>query len=372
MATTPFAVNPFLSAHLIALATKYKVVLCVNVEAYTLTPSINDSVEVIHIPFARKIDPLRDLKNLFQLLILFGKIKPLSIHSITPKAGLLAMLAGYLRRVPNRWHIFTGQVWVTRKGWGRFLLRALDRLIVLLASKVFADSDSQCRFLVDEGLVDRGAIGMLGTGSIAGVDLQRFTVDSSARRILRQQLGAEDEACVFLFMGRLAQDKGVFDLVQAFKQVANADQSAQLWMVGPDEESLLSSLQQVGSDCAAQIRWPGETAEPEKYMAAADILMLPSYREGFGSVIIEAAACGIPAISYRINGVIDAVVDGATGILVQVGSVQGLVAAMRIVGKDVELRSSLGFRARERAMRDFSSQTVTSAWLKHYHDELGA
>ena len=372
VATTPFAVNPFLSAHLVALSGKYKVVLCVNVEAYELIPSLADSVKVVHIPFARKMNPLRDLINLFQLLTLVGHVKPLSIHSITPKAGLLAMLAGYLRRVPNRWHTFTGQVWVTRKGWSRFLLKALDRLIVTLATKVFADSESQWRFLVVAGLVDRDGIGMLGAGSIAGVDLQRFKVDPIARRRLRQQMGSVEEACVFIFVGRLARDKGVFDLVQAFKKVADKGESVELWMVGPDEEGLLSSLQHAGSGCMAPIRWPGKTAEPEKYMAAADVLVLPSYREGFGSVIIEAAACGIPAIAYRIDGVIDAVVEDETGILVQAGSVQDLVAAMKAIHKDGQRRSHLGDRARKRAERDFSSQAVTAAWLKHYRDALGA
>ena len=372
VATTPFAVNPFLSAHLVDLSDKYKVVLCVNVEAYELLPSLADSVKVVHIPFARKMNPLRDLINLFQLLILVGQIKPLSIHSITPKAGLLAMLAGYLRRVPNRWHTFTGQVWVTRKGWSRFLLKALDRLIVTLATKVFADSESQCRFLVVEGLVDRDGIGMLGAGSIAGVDLQRFKVDPIARRRLRQQMGAVEEACVFIFVGRLARDKGVFDLVQAFEKMADTVASVEMWMVGPDEEGLLPSLQLAGSGCLAPIRWLGKTSEPEKYMAAADVLVLPSYREGFGSVIIEAAACGIPAIAYRIDGVIDAVVEDVTGILVPVGSVHDLVAAMNAIHQDDNRRSHLGDCARKRAEQEFSGQVVTAAWLKHYHDALGA
>ena len=372
VATTPFAVNQFLSDHLVALSGKYKVVLCVIVEAYELIPSLADSVKVVHIPFARKMSLLRDLINLFQLLILVWQIKPLSIHSITPKAGLLAMLAGYLRRVPNRWHTFTGQVWVTRKGWSRFLLKALDRLIVTLATKVFADSESQCRFLVVEGLVDRDGIGMLGAGSNAGVDLQRFKVDPIARRRLRQQMGAVEEACVFIFVGRLARDKGVFDLVQAFKKMADTVASVEMWMVGPDEEGLLPSLQQAGSGCLAPIRWLGKTSEPEKYMAAADVLMLPSYREGFGSVIIEAAACGIPAIAYRIDGVIDAVVEDVTGILVPVGSVHDLVAAMNAIYQDGNRRSNLGDRARKRAEQEFSGQVVTAAWLKHYHDALGA
>ena len=213
---------------------------------------------------------------------------------------------------------------------------------------------------------------MLGAGSIAGVDLQRFKVDPIARLRLRQQMGAVEEACVFIFVGRLARDKGVFDLVQAFKKVADTGESVELWMVGPDEEGLLSSLQHAGSGCTAPISWPGKTAEPEKYMAAADVLVLPSYREGFGSVIIEAAACGIPAIAYRIDGVIDAVVEDETGILVQAGSVQDLVAAMNAIHKDGHRRSHLGDRARERAERDFSSQAVTAAWLKHYRDALGA
>ena len=107
-------------------------------------------------------------------------------------------------------------------------------------------------------------------------------------------------------------------------------------------------------------------------MAAADVLMLPSYREGFGSVIIEAAACGIPAIAYRIDGVIDAVVEDVTGILVQVGSVHDLVDAMNAIHQDGNRRSHLGDCARKRAEQEFSGQVVTAAWLKHYHDALGA
>ena len=198
VATTPFAVNAFLANHIGALLKTSKVVLCTNLDAYKLAPALLNNVEVHHIPFARRVAIGIDLKTLLMLTVLVRQVKPAVIHSITPKAGLLAMLAGLLGRVPNRWHTFTGQVWATRLGLSRSALKAYDRLIVMLSSKVFADSDSQCRFLRDEGVVRDGQIGMLGYGSIAGVDTKRFCSDGLGRGRLRQQIGTDANACVFL------------------------------------------------------------------------------------------------------------------------------------------------------------------------------
>jgi len=122
------------------------------------------------------------------------------IHSITPKAGLLAMLAGFIAHVPNRWHTFTGQVWATKQGFSRSALKAFDRLIVLLASKVFADSASQCRLLRDEGIVGTGQIGMLGSGSIAGVNTKRFCSDTVIRDRQRRHIGATENTCIFCLL----------------------------------------------------------------------------------------------------------------------------------------------------------------------------
>jgi len=370
VATTPFAVNAFLATHLETLARHYRITLCVNLQAYELLPALARQVEVRHIPFVRKIAPWDDLRTLLQLLAVVRQVRPAVIHSITPKAGLLAMLAGFLARVPHRWHTFTGQVWATRQGLGRRLLKAMDRLIVLLASRVFADSASQCRLLRDEGVVSGDGIGMLGAGSIAGVDLQRFHPDGAFRTALRQEVGCQPAACVFLFVGRLARDKGVFDLVRAFAQAARSAPGMELWVVGPNEEGLLPALQQAAADCPAPIRWLGATPTPERFMAAADVLVLPSYREGFGSVIIEGAACGIPALAYRIDGVIDAVADGVSGELVAVGQVEALAAAMVRLATADELRQTLGRQARARAEGDFSSRTVTAAWLDYYQTQL--
>ncbi len=368
--TTPFAINAFLESHIAALSRHWRIVLCTNLDLYKLAPALLNSVEVHHIPFARRVSLITDLKALLQLTALVLKVRPAVIHSITPKAGLLAMLVGVIARVPNRWHTFTGQVWAIKQGFARSALKAFDRLIVLFASKVFADSASQCRLLRDEGVVRDGQIGMLGAGSIAGVDIKRFCADAIIRERLRQQIGADASTCVFLFVGRVSIDKGVFDLIQAFRELASAVRNIELWVVGPDEEGLLKILQESAEGCGAPFRGLGATPTPEHFMAAADVLVLPSYREGFGSVLIEGAACGIPSIAYCIDGVIDAVVDGSTGLLVELGEISAFASSMKQLALDGELRSRLGMQARERAIRDFSSDKVTSAWLEFYSSQL--
>ena len=370
VATTPFAVNAFLRTHLLALSEIYEVTLCVNTKAYPLVEELAHAVHVRHIDIARKIAPWQDLLALYQLLRCFREIRPATVHSLTPKAGLLAMMAAWLSGVHFRFHTFTGQVWATRTGIARELLKGIDRLISLFASRVFADSVSQCRFLEDEGIVRRGGVTMLGQGSIAGVDLVRFRPDPVARVALRHQTGIADAVPVFLFVGRIARDKGVFDLVEAFASLNAKHEIWELWMVGPDEEGLQATLQAKGEGRGARIRWFGPTPTPERYMAAADVFVLPSYREGFGSVIIEAAACGIPTIAYRIDGVVDAIVEDSTGCFVTKGDIWEFRQAMKRLGSAPAKVNNLGETARRRAVDKFASSKVSAAWLAFYASVL--
>ncbi|MDA8533876.1 glycosyltransferase, partial [Burkholderiaceae bacterium] len=350
----------------LALAEIHEVTLCVNTTAYPLVDEVARAVRVHHIDIARKIAPWQDLRALFQLLRCFREVRPASVHSLTPKAGLLAMLAGLLAGVPWRFHTFTGQVWANKTGVGKLSLKGIDRLIVLCASQIFADSASQCRFLETERVVRRDGVTVLGQGSVAGVDLARFRPDPAARVALRAENGVAEAVPIFLFVGRLVRDKGVFDLVKAFATLNARHTQWELWMVGPDEEDLQATLQIEGERLGARIRWFGLTPMPERYMAAANVLVLPSYREGFGSVVIEAAACGIPTIAYRIDGVVDAIVESRTGCFVTKGNVEELAQAMERLGSDPGTLSDLGDAARRRAVEDFSSSTVSAAWLAFY------
>jgi glycosyltransferase involved in cell wall biosynthesis len=366
VATTPFAANAFLRTHLLALAENHDVTLCVNTAAYPLTDDLAHVVRVRHVDLVRKVSPWQDLRALLQLLRCFREIQPTVVHSITPKGGLLAMLAGCLAGVPKRFHTFTGQVWATRAGPGRLLLKGIDRLITLCASQVFADSASQCRFLEEEGVARRGGVTVLGQGSVAGVDLARFRPDPAGRAVLRAEIGVAEAALVFLFVGRIVRDKGVFDLLEAFAPLSARHGQWELWMVGPDEAGLQTALQAEGARLGARIRWLGPTPSPEQYMAAANVLVLPSYREGFGSAIIEAAACGIPTIAYRIDGVVDAIVEDRTGCLVAKGDIGEFAKVMERLGTDLEALKILGRAARCRAIENFSSSIISAAWFEFY------
>lgn len=368
--TTPFAVNAFLLTHMKALADRCFVILCVNCSLYPLSDDIDPRIRVVDFPIARAISPFKDLRAFAFLVSWLRAERVAAVHSITPKAGLLAMLAARLAGVRLRHHTFTGQVWATKRGIARFLLKAFDRVIVHAASQVFADSPSQCRFLQEEKIVESGEISVLGPGSIAGVDVVRFRPDMGVRKQVRTDLDTPEDLCVFLFVGRLTRDKGVLDLIVAFTTVAATNPQTELWLVGPDEERLQEQFGKRSWHRNGTVRWLGQTSQPEHYMASADVLVLPSYREGFGSVVIEAAACGIPTVAYRIDGVIDAVKEERTGLLVELHNVDAFAAAMLALSLDPERRDRLGRQALDRVARKFSGPAVTAEWLNFYERVL--
>lgn len=366
VSTTPLLVHFFLRPHLAALAEAGDVTLAVNLENDRFTPSLNLPVRIVPIGIKRELSPLADLAALWQLLGLFRRERFDLVWAVAPKAGLLTMLAGWLARLPVRVFLFQGEVWASRRGLWRKLLKAADRLTAASATHLLAVSASERDFLEKEGIVPRGRLGVLGAGSIAGVDLDRFRPDPAARKAARAELGIPEQATLLLFMGRLRVDKGVRELAEAFARMAAGRPELWLLMVGPDEERVGPDLAALMGECSARARVLGFTSAPERYMAAADFICLPSHREGFGMVVIEAAATGIPAIGSRIYGVSDAIVDGGTGILFDVRDVGQLAGAIGRFADDAALRLSQGRAARERVIRDFDQALV----VRHYVDFL--
>jgi lipopolysaccharide/colanic/teichoic acid biosynthesis glycosyltransferase/glycosyltransferase involved in cell wall biosynthesis len=368
--TSDATVRVFLAPHLLAMQSRYDLTVIVNTTDRTLLSTLGVAGTLIPIRLDRRAAPWRDLTALATMYRLMRRGRFDIVHSMTPKAGLLAMAAARLARVPLRIHTFTGQVWATRRGIARAGLRACDRLIVRLATKTLADSPTQRDFLIREGVASAAGMVVLGQGSVSGVDTTRFKPDAVRRCEIRERLNVPPGDIVLLFVGRLTIDKGVVDLVSAFGSLAEGRPGVHLWLVGSDEGALRSRLESMCARHAARVRFLEFTERPQDVMAAADVLCLPSYREGFGSVIIEAAACGLPAVASRIYGIVDAVDDGRTGLLHTPRDIDGLTETLRRVVDDVDLRHSLGMAARRRTEAEFPVRRLTEGVLGLYGDLL--
>jgi glycosyltransferase involved in cell wall biosynthesis len=364
VATIPAVVHAFLRAHIQEASRKYEVTVICNAADKHLLEGLG--ARLILLPIDRKPSPLKDLLVLLRLFMLFRRERFDIVHSIMPKTGMLAMIAAKLAGVPVRIHTFTGQVWVTRQGVQRIILRWFDKLIGSFATCALADSASQRDFLINEGVLSSSKVKVIGAGSICGVDSLRFHPDIEKRQTVRQELGIAQDARVILFVGRLNRDKGVLDLAAAFGEIAKNHHDVELLLVGSEEDVPFSRIQEICNARREPLHYISFTPKPEQYMAAADIFCLPSYREGFGMTIIEAAACGVPAVASRIYGIIDAVEDGKTGLLFPAGDVTALTQALSRLIAENELRQQLGNQARKRALELFSSEKITRELMALY------
>lgn len=324
----------------------------------------------ISIFIARTIDPLADIISFYRLCRLFRQQGFHIVHSTTPKAGLLCAIAGWLMRVPVRLHTFTGQPWATKVGPVRWLLKLCDWLIVRLNTHCYADSASQRAFLIDQRVAVAARVTVLGSGSLAGVDTHRFNSErfsTEANRATRAEIGVPANARVVLFVGRLNADKGLKELYSAFSLLSQEVDDVWLVMVGPAEAGCdVIFRASAGKHAVARIVFVESTPTPERYMAASDLLCLPSYREGFGSVIIEAGAMGVPAVGTDIYGIVDAIKDGQTGLLVKPRQVTDLYRGLKtLIGED-RLRRQMGINAQSRARELFDSRLVAAASVLEY------
>jgi glycosyltransferase involved in cell wall biosynthesis len=366
----PMSVVAFMLPHLKELKLSWSLQVLANTREMDLLYKRGLDVPVEFAPIERQISPMVDVKALWCLFKKFRLERPFAVHTITPKAGLLGMCAAWLAGVPVRVHSFTGQVWVTRQGLMRWVLKAADKCIAAFATDVLVDSPSQRRFLIQEGVITAHGSVVLCEGSICGVDMQRFFPSSMVRRQIRDDVGSPNDALVCLYLGRLNRDKGLLVLAGAFAKLADKHPKAELWVVGPDEDDIFDQMQTIISTCSQQVRRVGYTNEPELFMQAADLFCLPSYREGFGSSVIEAAACGVPALVSRIYGLTDAVVEGKTGWMHEAGNVEDLAAQLDALLQSPTEMQRRGEAARLNVQFVFEQSLITKAMLAFYKARL--
>jgi len=365
----PGSAYSFLRDHMEALQKDYEVY-------YVCNEPDEKNIKVAHngyhcVNIQRGISIWKDLKAVWHLYRYFRKMRFDAVHSVTPKAGLVTALASFLARIPNRAHIFTGQVWANKTGVMRTILKGMDKIIALLDNHILVDGEGQRKFLISQGVLKEKKSQVLGHGSICGVNLERFVPSVEMRAQKRRELGVRDEQVVFSFMGRLNHDKGLYELLPAFDRLATECTNAFLVLYGNDEENVSAHFKEYPNLRKKEnFLYYGITSEPQNMTQAADVFVLPTYREGFGSSVIEAAALGIPTICSDAYGVMDAMVDDVTGLRCHVGDVESLYQCMKRLYEDKDLREKMGKAGRERVIRDFDGKKMTEHWVDYYHKIL--
>ena len=365
--STPLTINSFMLDHIRELTKLYEVTVIANENLGVLSDSID--VKFIHLPMRREISLVNNFICIAKLVRIFINKNFNAVHTITPKAALCGMVSSFCCRCENRFHTFTGQVWVTKTGLFRTFLMFIDKFIFKLSTHVLVDSPSQKKFLLSHNIVTDDGATVFGQGSISGVNLSKFKFSENEYFQIRDNFGIPDDAFVHLFLGRLCKDKGIDELLEAFNKNSKAGSEAYLLLVGPNESEYSEDFfTEFNND---KIIVVGLTSNPNQYFSASDVLVLPSYREGFGTTVLEAAANGIPTIASNIYGLFDAIVDNETGLLHQVKSVHELSTQMLKLERDRELTKKLGQQANERVNNSFSSEHLTHELINFYKQKVG-
>ena len=300
-----------------------------------------DCIHYIPVKMERGIN-LGGIKAIAELKRIFKREKFDLIQYSTPNASLYASVAGKLAKVPVRLYCQWGMVFVGFSGIKRRIFKLMEKFICKLSTWIEPDSKSNLKFSHEQGLYPEDKGSVIWNGSASGVNLQKFDISqkSDYRKAIRSQYQISEDAFVYGFVGRITRDKGINELLSAFKQLS--PENSYLMLVGSEEINKNIDFDLFNwSKSAENVIYTGSTSVVEQYLSAMDVYILPSYREGFGSCVIEAEAMGLPVIVSNIPGPTDAMLKDETGLVVEKADVRSLKEAMEIIRNDRELYQSL-------------------------------
>ena len=365
--TVPQTIHYILRGQAKFLLSEYDVALVTSAGPEISEIRSRENVEVYLVNMSRNISLASDLISLFKLTRLFLKLRPDMVHSYTPKAGLLAMLAAFFARIRFRVHTFTGLIFPSRTGFRRAILVGTDKLTCFCATSVVAESRG-----VRDDLrminVPCNDIQIIGWGNIAGVDEVFFAPVSRSVKIKKKlRLGIPSEAFVFCFVGRLNSEKGLSELIEAFSEL-----SGNVYLIlggGLDDSSPLDSRVMDIINAHTNILSIGQTDDVKSIFAVSDVNVLVSYREGFPNVLLESCSMGVPSIATNVNGSREVINDDETGWLIPIKNKNAVLEAMRSSMEQKNNLNRLGVNCRKLVLDRYTREAYLES-LKLFYNSL--
>lgn len=367
--TIPLSLNILLKGQLKFLSQFFNIIGISTEGNDLLEVEKREGIRTIAVDMERGISPFKDLISLFKLYNEFKKEKPIIVHSITPKAGLLTMLAGKMAGVPIRMHTFTGLIFPTHTGFTQKLLIKMDQLLCWAATNIYPEGNGVKQDLVKYKITNK-PLKVLANGNVNGLDLENFSknnISEETQAQLKKELNIQPEDFVFIFVGRLVGDKGINELVGSFSKLKT--QNSKLLLVGPLETELdpleEKTLKEIKSN--QNIISVGFQKDVRPYLAIANALVFPSYREGFPNVVMQAGAMELPSIVSDINGCNEIIVEGENGTIIPVKNTEAITVTMQKLMEDKNYYLSLKNNARPMIQARYEQSVVWNALLDEYN-----
>lgn len=329
----------------------------------------DEGVRVVAVEMTRRITPLKDFLSLWKMYLLFKKEKPDIVHSHTPKAGIIAMFGAMMARVPVRMHTVAGLPLLETTGLKKIILKIIEKLTYSCSTRVYPNSRKLYELLIKENFAKKEKFAIIAQGSSNGIDLHYFNpnaIEEESLLGIKKSLGITKDTFVFIFIGRLVKDKGLNELITAFSEFRN--KNLKLVLVGQQEPDLdplsAKTLEYIQKN--NRIVSVGFQKDVRPYLAISNCLVLPSYREGFPNVVLQAGAMNLPSIVSDINGCNEIIIEGRNGIIIEPKNVISLFRAMKKMKENpiwyAELRANSRGLIRER----YNQQTIWEELFVEY------
>lgn len=367
LTTSDISLNSLIKGQLRYLSQYFEVVGVASDTGVLEQVGEREGIRTINVPMHREISLLADVKSLLALIKLFRLERPDIVHANTPKASLLGMIAAWLCRVPNRIYTVTGLRFETTSGVMRFVLKTMECITCFCATKVIPEGDGVKTALLRERITGK-PMQKIHNGNINGVDLDWYDRTEDVMQSVKLIKGDSTDFR-FVFVGRIVRDKGICELVEAFTRLNAERADVKLMLVGNFEDKLdpLPVYTKEQIDSTSKIELAGYQSDVRPFMAASDVLILPSYREGFPNVILQAGAMGIPVIVTDVNGSDEVVKMGENGVIVPKYDVDALYNAMTAMVCDSERTKQMSGVARKMVADRFDQRDVWAATVEMYN-----